>query len=401
MSLTAKQVENALPKDKNYKLYDRDGLYLLITPAGGKYWRYDYRYAGKRKTLALGVARKVSLLEARNNIIEAQKLLDQGIDPSQKKKLDKLQRTHQSCNSFKSVALSWHSNQQDSWSESHAGRVKRQLEQRAFPFLGSIPITDLTARDILAILRKMESEGLGEATYKLKQRIGSVFTYAIAEGLVDMNPTFGLEKALKRKPKQKNNPHLNEYQMQDFLQQLENYEGTKLTQLAVKMIIHTLVRSTELRLAKWDEFDFRKNEWRIPAERMKMGEMHIVPLSNQVSAILDEIKEVSPNGEHLFSSRQSWRRPFSANTMINALYRMGYKDQTTVHGFRGTASTILIEQGFNSDVIEKQLSHGDRDKIRAAYNHASYMEERRTMMQWYSDKIDLMQAGKIIALRRA
>ena len=388
MQLNNLQIKNAKPRDKQYKLFDRDGLYLLIKPKGGKYWRYEFSINKKRSTHSIGTYPKITLQEARNGLIKARDLVTKGINPNQYKKLEELQDNHNPQGQFEAVARAWHNSQSERWSDGHASRVIKQFEQRAFPFIGSIPIAELKAPAILAILRKMQEEGIGESTFKLKQRIGCVFTFAIAEGRISHNPTINLEKALAPKPKERNNPYLTEDKLGTFLRELEHYPGSPLTKLALKLVIYTFLRSSEVRFARWDEFDFDKNEWNIPAERMKADAPHVVPLTPQILNILKEIKHNARKSPFLFPSNQSPLRPFSENTMITALYRMGYKNETTVHGFRGTASTILNEQGFRHDIIERQLSHNEENKIRAAYNHAQYLPERKEMMEWYSQKVE-------------
>lgn len=391
MKLNDTKAKNAKAKDKTYKLTDGGGMYLQVTTKGQKYWRLDYRYAGKRKTLALGVYPQTSLKEARSKREEAKALLIDGADPSIQKRRDKLNTQKANKNTFEQLALAWHKTKKERWSKHHAERILKSFEKRIFPYIGLVPIEQITAPEILKILRKMEAEGLGEAIRRVKGNIERVFTFAIAEGKATQNPVSGLEKALMPQPKVKHNSYLKESEMPEFLKSLESYQGHLQIKLAFKLLMLTFVRTKELRLAKWSQFDLRKKQWLIPAEIMKMGEDHIVPLSDQAIQTLNELHELNGNYEHVFAGIRTPRKPMSENTMIYALYRMGYKSRATVHGFRATASTILNEHGFNRDWIERQLAHGERDEVRAAYNHADYLKERTKMMQWYSDKIDNLQ----------
>ncbi|KZZ10228.1 hypothetical protein A3749_11625, partial [Oleiphilus sp. HI0078] len=388
MSLTNIQVKNAKPKEKAYKLSDGGSMYLLVNPNGSKYWRYDYRFHGARKTLAVGVYPKVSLAEAREELAKHKKQLELGNDPQQQKKIAKSRATKSSLQTFEVVCRKWHKNNLERWSPDHAKRVLKQLEQRALPFIGNFPIADITAQDVLAVLRKLEDEGLGESTRKLKQRMEAVFVHAIAEGLISYNPVAGLEKALAAKPKQQNNPYLAESEIGEFLHKLGEYNANQITKIAVNLVVRTFVRTKEIRFAMWREFDLEKRLWTIPDKRMKMGVKHLVPLTDQMIEFLEELRPITGKSLYLFPSRLSWRKPFSENTMLYAVYRLGYKGQTTIHGFRAAASTILNENGFNKDAIERQLAHGEKDKIRGTYNHAEYLDERKDFMQWYSDKLD-------------
>ena len=399
MPLTNTQVSQSKPQEKDYKLSDVSGLYLLVKKSGAKYWRMDYRINGKRPTLALGVYPAVSLKQARAARDVAKEQIAQGIDPSRKKKQDKLQARATAVNTFERVAREWHKSKADSdtWKEKHAIRVMTALEKRAFPFIGDIPLAEVTAPDVLAVLRKMESEGIGEATRRVKQWISDVFLFAIAEGRVMYNPVNGLEKALKPMPKVQHQKRLKVDELGGFMRDLEGYDGDLQTILGLKLIVFTFVRTSELRFAQWSEFDLDNALWEIPAEHMKMDEAHIVPLSHQAVEVLRQLQVLNGNHKHVLPSPVRRMKPISENTLIGAIYRLGYKSRTTVHGFRGVASTALNEAGFNKDVIERQLAHAERNKIRAAYNHAEYMQDRTKMMQWWADKVDsLVEGGNIL-----
>ena len=390
MKLTSTQIKNAQPKEKPYKLSDGGGMYLLVKP-NGMYWRMDYRLNKKRKTLAIGVYPEVSLKKAREEREKAREIIASGNDPLEVKKEVKQQSIEQSENSFKQVALRWHKGRSEQWSKDHSRRILSSFEKRTFPYIGNMPISKVTPQDILKLLRKMESEGLGESTRRLKESIQRVFTFAIVEGLITQNPASNLEQALKPQAKVEHQSFIKERELPAFLKTLEQYDGHPVTLLALKLTMLTMVRTNELRYAKWSEIDWSKKEWHIPAERMKMKEAHIVPLSKQALEILEEVKQYNRLGELIFEGITNARKPISQNTMIFAMYRMGYQSRATVHGFRSTASTILNEAGFRSDIIERQLAHGDKNKIRAAYNHAQYLPERKDMLQWYANKLDALR----------
>lgn len=389
MALTDTKIRQSKPKDKLYKLSDGAGLFLQIQPSGAKYWRLAYRYGGKQKTLALGVYPDISLSEAREKRVEARKVLEKGIDPANvmSKRVRKRREVTNTENSFEAIAREWHEHQKGGWSDSHAARVLSSLEKEAFPDLGSIPIHDLTAPQVLAVLRKIERRGALEVASRVLQRCNAVFRYAVQTGRVEHNPVTDLQGALKTK-KVEHRAALGRAELPEFLAKLENYNGNLLTRLALNLILLTFVRSGELRGAKWKEFDFDRAEWRIPSERMKMRTEHIVSLSRQAMEVLGELKPISGNRELVFPSERTWKKPMSENTLLYAMYRMGYHQRATVHGFRATASTILNESGFNHDAIERQLAHAERNKVRAAYHRSEYLEERRRMMQWWADFLD-------------
>lgn len=386
------QVRNLKAKDKNYKApVDCGGLYLLVNTKGSKYWRYNYRLNGKQKTASLGTYPEVSLKEAKQAYWDIKKLVKQGIDPVREKRKAK-QEASQASNTLEGMARAWHKAQIDRWSPKHANRVISALEKRVFPYIGALPIAEVEAPDILDVLRKMEAEGLGDSTRRLKQHLGLIFTFAIAEGRLSFNPVNGLEHALKPTPEVQHRRYLKPSQLGHFMRHLDQYEGDIQTRLAIELIVYTFVRSGELRQAEWSEFDFDKALWTIPAEHMKMKDPHLVPLSKQAIAVLEQLKELNGDKKLILPSISRANKPISEGTMLGAIRRMGFHSNTTIHGFRSTASTALNEAGFNSDVIERQLSHMERNKIRAAYNHAQYIEKRTKMMQWWADKVDSLKA---------
>ena len=392
MALTATKVKQAKPKKKPFKLSDAGGLYVLVQSNGSKYWRLAYRYAGKQKTLALGTYPLISLSDARDKRDEAKKYLLKGIDPSNlmSKKVRKRKELINQENSFESVAREWHELQKNAWSENHAARVLANLKSEAFNDIGTIPIQDVTAPHVLAVLRKIENRGALEIASRVLQRCSAIFRYAIQTGRIEHNPVTDLQGALKTK-KVKHRTALTRVDLPEFLDKLKNYEGNTVTQLALRLVVLTFVRSGELRGATWNEFDLENAEWRIPAERMKMNKEHIVPLSEQSIKVLNELKPITEKHELVFPSERTWKKSMSENTMLYAMYRMGYHGRATVHGFRATASTILNESGFKPDVIERQLAHIERNKVRAAYHRSEYLEERKRMMQWWADYIEGLQ----------
>jgi integrase len=383
-SLSDAAVRNAKPREKPYKLSDGEGLFLLIHPSGAKYWRLRYFFAGKEKLLALGVYPQISLGEARQKRFEARNAIAHGNDPGEIKKQEKQQLLLNQANTFEEVTREWLAKRTGHLSDTTRQVKEIRLERYAYPSLGNKPIAEINAPDVLAMVRKIEKRGTFELARRVLQMTGQIFAYAIATGRADRNPVPDLRGAIET-PKVTHRAYLKERELPDFLVKLEAYDGHPQTKLALKLLLLTFVRTTELRAAEWIEIDWKKGEWRIPASRMKMKQEHIVPLSKQSLSLLKELRLYSGNREHLFPN---WQKPtgyMSENTMLYALYRMGYHSRTTGHGFRSTASTILNENGFRADVIERQLAHTERNNVRAAYNHAQYLTERREMMQWWAD----------------
>ncbi len=387
MPLTDIAAKGAKPKEKLYKLSDEKGLFLSVRPNGGKYWQMKYRFDGKEKTLSFGVYPEVSLREARDKRDEARKKIKDGIDPSEEKKLAKLTRMIDAENSFEAVAREWHSKQKDRYTVKHHKAVLTRLENDAFPLLGSRPIGQIKAPELLVTVQKIEKRGAIDLAHRVLQTCGQIFRYAIATGRTDRDISADLRGALTVR-KKVNHANLKEDQLPEFLQRLENYHGEPQTKIALQVLVLTFVRTSELRGMKWNELNFETAEWHIPAERMKMREKHIVPLSKQVIELLKQVRRLHNNPDFVFPSRINPNKPTSENTLIYAIYRMGYHSKTTAHGFRATASTILNEKNFRGEVIEKQLAHGERNKVRKAYNHAQYLPERKQMMQWWSDFLD-------------
>lgn len=391
MPLTNTAVSNAKPKEKGYKMTDEKGLFLFIHPSGGKYWRFKYRFAGKEKLLALGVYPEVSLAAARDKRTQARAVIDDGNDPAQMRKETKRQEILSTGNTFEGIAREWHKRQAATWSENYAGKVMDSLENDVFPKLGLRPLKNISAPELLDVLRVIEGRGAIETAHRVKQVCGQVFMYGIATSRAERNPAADLQKALTPS-KPKHYAHLKAIELPEFLRRLDAYDGNIQTRLAIKLLMTTFVRTIELRGATWGEINFDAAQWRIPKERMKMKREHIVPLSAQAILILREVQKYTGNRDFIFPNQHKPMLCMSENTLLYALYRMGYHGRATGHGFRSTASTILNENGFTPDVIERQLAHLERSAVRAAYNHAEYLPQRREMMQWWADYLDKAKA---------
>jgi len=394
MSLTDLAIRNAKPKETPYKLSDGGGLFLWVQPTGRKWWRYAYRYDGKQKLFALGIYPEVTLAEARDAHMRARKVLASGIDPNTEKREAKRKVLLNEANSFESVAREWHETRSSGWDPKYIKSVLNRLEKDILPHLGHRPINDITAPELLTVARILENRGALELAQRVLRICGQVFMFGIVTSRAQRNPAADLQGALKT-AKMVNFAHLQERELPAFLQKLERYHGTRQFQLALKLLILTFVRTAEIRGAVWSEIDFDKAEWRIPAERMKMRRSHIVPLSNQALAILKELKLMNGQWNYVFPHPfRPGLKCMSENGILQVIYRLGYKGKVTGHGFRHTASTILNENGFNSDWIERQLAHVSGNKIRAIYNHAEYLPDRRRMMQWWADYLDSVLLGK-------
>ena len=392
MSLNAKSVEAAKPKPKtnprDHKIYDEKGLYILVKANGSKYWRFRYRFDGKEKLLALGVYPKVSLSKARRKQEDALKLLDKDIDPSRDKKQQKDAAKLKKANTFEAVARDWYEEEKKEWTLDHAMRVLHSLEKEIFPHIGDMPITKIRTPDIKRVINRIQKRDAFDIAKRSLQRCSSVFSFAVQSGIAEMNPARDLIGTIKA-PKVKHQPSLKREELPECLKRIDSYDGMLQTKIALRLLIHTFVRPGELRKARWDEFDLGVKEWKIPGERMKMNIGHIVPLSKQVIKMLEDLEPLTGQYELLFPGERKVTQPMSENTLLFALYRMGYKGKATPHGFRATASSILNEQNFNSDAIERQLSHTERNKVKGAYNYnAEFMDERKKIMEWWSDYLE-------------
>jgi integrase len=395
MPLTDVKLRNAKPTAKPYKLSDEKGLFLLVTPTGGRWWRFKYRFAGKEKSLSLGIYPEITLAEARNKLMEARKLLQAGHDPSLVRQVEKRTLTGQHQQTFEIVARQWHENSLSRWTTKYARQIITRLEADVFKQIGNVPILDITTPDLVRIGRSIEQRGANDLAHRAIQYCGQIFTYAVQTGVIERSPATELRGALKPIVK-KHHAYLKADELHEFIRRVENYEGDTQTKLAIKLMLITFVRTTELRGAEWSEIDFDNAEWRIPASRMKMKEPHIVPLSKQALNILRELHRFTGQWKYVFPN--SFKPGFgfmSENTMLYALYRLGYRGRTTIHGLRATASTILYENDYSQDVVERQLAHAPRNKIRASYDHAKFLTQRRKMMQWWSDYLDATTKGNV------
>lgn len=386
MLLSDIQIKRAKPKDKPYTLNDGMGLSLLIDTTGSKGWRFRYRFAGKPKMISFGVYGDVSLAQARAKRDEARSMLAKGINPSEARKANKiaLQFAHE--NSFESVGREWHSSKKTTWSEGYAKEVLNCMERDIFPFIGQRPIEQIEPLELLTVLQKIEKRGALEQTSKIRRRCGEVLRYAVATGRAKYNFAPDLAIALN-KPKTQHFPFLTESELPEFVNALDNYQGSLVTKYATQLLMLTGVRTIELRAAEWAEFDLDNALWEIPKERMKKRRPHLVPLSTQAISILKKLQEITGNYSLVFPGRNDVRKPMSEASINKVIKLLGYHGRLTGHGFRHTMSTILHELGFESAWIEMQLAHVDKNSIRGTYNHAQYLENRRKMMQIYSDML--------------
>jgi integrase len=392
MPLTDSAIRNAKPKDKAYKLTDGSGLYLLISPKGGKWWRMDYRFNGKRKTLSMGVYPDVTLKSARDRRTEARKLLADGIDPGEIRKAMKVSQSD--ANGFEAVAREWWGKHEPNWSQTHSSRIMLRLEKDVFPWIGNRPIGKITAPEMLTVLRRIENRGALETAHRIHQSCGQIFRYAVSTGRAERDPSADLKGALPPTRQKHHASIIDPRKIGELLRAVDGYEGSFITRCALQFASLTFVRPGELRHAEWSEIDLDKAEWRIPAEKMKMRTVHIVPLSTQALAVLNEIQPLTGRRKYVFPGVRTNKRPMSENTVNAALRRLGYtKEEMTGHGFRSMASTILNEQGWHRDAIERQLAHAERNSVRAAYNYAEHLPERMKMMQTWADYLDKLKTG--------
>jgi integrase len=388
MKLKDITVKNAKSKEKIYRLFDGGGLYIEILPSGGKYWRFKYRFRGKEKRLALGVYPGVSLVLARKRREEARDLLENGVDPSIKRKMMKAAGEEASANTFEAIAREWLAKFSPNWAPGHTSKIQRRLERDIFPWFKGRAISEIVAHEILACVRRIEKRGAIETTHRALQNCGQVFRYAVATGRAERDICADLRGAIPPAKRTHHRSITDPDTIGALLRAMDYYPGSFVTRCALKLAPLVFVRPGELRKWEWKEIDFENSEWRIPPERMKMREQHIVPLSTQALAILAELKPVTESGKYVFPSTRSKDRPMSDATINAALTLLDYKDSITGHGFRSMASTLLNEKGWNPDAIERQLAHGQRDKVRGAYNYAEFLPERRKMMQWWADHLD-------------
>lgn len=385
MPLTDVLVRQAKAESKAYKLVDERGLFLLVHPNGSKYWRLRYSWKGKENTLAFGIYPDVSLKDARLKRDEARLQLTQGINPKTGKSNTKL--------TFEIIALEWYEKYIVAVrSPRHAETVISRLKRLVFPHIGMYPIAEIKAQDLLDMLRPLEARGVLETAHRVQQICSQIFRYAVARGMAERDPSGDLRGAL---PPQKEKHHASLTDPQSIaglLRAMDDFQGGAIVRCALWFSLLTFARPGEVRHAEWSEIDFKAQEWRIAAEKMKMRRQHIVPLARQTLMILNEMRTMTGHGRYIFPSNRAvakGERPMSENTVLAALRRMGYgKDEMTAHGFRSMASTILHELGWPSDAIERQLAHVEGNSVKAAYNYAEYLAERKKMMQAWADWVD-------------
>jgi integrase len=397
--LTETAIRSAKPREKPYKLFDERGLYLLVAPTGGRLWRFRYRHGGKEKLLALGAYPDVPLRRAREKRDEARRLVADGIDPNVQRQKDKATL----CHTFEIVAREWLEMLKNGIKASTFERERSQLERFVFPDLGSRPIAQLTTPEILTVLRKIEARGTTDTAHRVRSSCVRILRYAAQIGRSHNVKTDDLKGALAAAVKRHFAAITDPARVGDLLRAIDGYVGQPTTVAALKLAPYVFVRPGELRKMEHAELNFDAAEWRIPGERMKKGELHIVPLSTQAIDILRGVQQLTGNGRYVFPSLLSRDRPISDNTLNTALRRLGYSnEEMTGHGFRTMASTLLNEQGWHPDLIELQLAHAERNKVRDAYNRAQRLDERRKMMQDWSDYLDGLRAvASVVPIKRA
>jgi len=395
MTLTDVAIRRAKPTDKTQRLFDGGGMYLELSPAGGKWWRLKYRFGGKEKRLSLGTYPDTGLADAREKRDAARKLLAAGVDPGEQRKATKAAGNERAANSFEVIAREWHAKQSVMWVDLHASRIMLRMENDVFPWLGSRPIADIPAKDFLTTVNRIVNRGATESAHRVLQNCGQVMRYAIATGRADRNPVADLRGAL---PPVKQTHHASIIEPQaigGLLRAMDAYNGSLVTKCALRLAPLLFVRPGELRQAEWAEFDLDGGQWNIPAEKMKMRESHLVPLAPQAVAILRELHPLTGRGRYVFPSARSPQRPMSNNAVLSALRRMGYAtDEMSGHGFRAMARTVLDEVlHFRPDYIEHQLAHAVKDPNGRAYNRTAHLAERRKMMQAWADFLDGLRIG--------
>lgn len=399
--LTDSALKVAKAKDKAYKLTDGQGLYLEVMPTGSKLWRLKYRFAGVEKRLALGAYPAMPLQQARQKRDEARKLLAEGIDPGEQKKAVK-QAQKAEGQTFETLAREWFAYNAPLWADSTAYKAKLYLENDLLPVIGMRPVSAITRPELVELVRKVEARGTLNAAGKIRQWLHQIFRYGLARGVVETNPATDLDVVAAPAKAARHHPHVSFAELPELLGKLDAANINTLTRCAIRLLALTAVRPGELRAAPWSEFNLDAAVWTIPKERMKARRAHVVPLPRQAVSILRQLQEITGQYPLVFAGQQNPDRPMSENTVNKALRIMGYQDRQTGHGFRHLLSTELNGRGYNRDWIERQLAHGDNNEIRDTYNHATYLEQRRQMMQDWADSIDGICSGaNVVPIRRA
>jgi len=413
MKLTDLDCKNAKPRDKKYKLFDGNGLYLEVRPTGGRYFRFRYRYADKDKDLTIGTYPRITLAKARRAVVTAQDTLAEGTDPAAKKQVDKLTMKLMANTTFEGIAKEWLKKMQSRWVPTHHDRIERRLERDIFPFMGSRPIADISTPEVLAVLQKIEARGALETAKRAKQNCSQVFCYAVETGRADKDPTALFSTAALSQPEKRNHAAITDAAgIAGLIRSIRSYEGTPVTRAALQLAPLVMLRPAELRQAEWAEFDLdgssridthRSPMWRIPVSRMKLpkeeklhSEHHLVPLSRQAVKILEDLQKLTGTGKYVFPSPRTSTRPMSDNGVLSALRRMGYgKEEMTGHGFRAMARTAIEEQlHIDAKYVELQLAHAVKDSNGRAYNRTKFIKERIDMMQKWADYLDALADGK-------
>lgn len=406
MSLSDTAIRKTKPTDKPAKLVDGEGLYLLLNPNGSRWWRWDYRrpVTGKRNTLSLGTYPDTGLADARAKRDAARKLLAACTDPGEHRKAEKAAGEDRAANSFEVVAREWHAKQAPTWVKDHGDRIMLRLKNDIFPWLGKRPVAEVKAKELLATVNRIADRGAAESAHRALQSCGQIFRYAIATGRAERNPAADLRGALPPVKQTHLAAITDPNKVGGLLRAMDAYAGSFVTKCALRLAPLVFVRPGELRQAEWAEIDLDKAEWNIPAEKMKMREPHLVPLSPQAVAILSELQALTGRGRYVFPSARSPKRPMSNNAVLSALRRMGFdKEEMSGHGFRAMARTILDETlHFRPDYIEHQLAHAVRDPNGRAYNRTAHLAERKKMMQAWADYLDTLRAdtGTVLAFKR-
>lgn len=401
MPLTDTQIRNARAVDKPLRLYDGGRMYLQVQPNGSKLWRLKYRIHDKEKLLSLGIYPDVGIKNARQRREDARKLLAQGIDPSQARKDEKAASKAARNNSFAALAEAWYSRKAAEWAPATAAKACTYLDHDLIPALGHRAMAEIRRRDLIEVLALIEQRGALNVAKKCREWLSGIFRYALVAEVIEANPATDLHIVAAASPAARHYPHLPESELPNFLHALDDYGGDPGTVRAIKLLLLTGCRPGELRGAPWDEVDLDTATWTIPSARMKMRRDHVIPLPVQAVELLREQSALTRHRSLIFSNRDKPLLPISENTMGQALNRMGYKGRQTAHGFRHLISTALNERGYNRDWIERQLSHGDDNAIRAVYNQAEYLDQRREMMQAWADHLDALRRGAdVVPMKR-
>lgn len=389
MPLTDLAIRKARPTGKTQRLFDGGGLYLEVAPSGGKWWRLKYRIAGREKRISLGTFPQVGLKDAREARDRAKADIAANRDPSEIKQQERQDQQAKSERIFEAVARQWLQHRAPAWTEQTLAMIEASLVNHVFPRIGGTPVDVIDPKAVRAVVVEIEAQGAAETAGRVFQRIRAIFRYAIAHDLTGVDPTYPLKPAEIFKPRQtRHRASLPESEMSEFLKALQAYDGDPRTRIALELLILTAVRPGELRGIRKDEVDEKRALWRIPAARMKMKTEHLVPLSTQALALITKAKAFGDRSGLLLPSPFYPGKPLSDGTLNSALVRLGYKGRTTAHGFRTVFSTTANESGWRADVIERQLAHEERDQVRAAYNRAQWLDERRSLMQWWGDTVN-------------